>query len=493
MNIQDEVKNLFFKNRLAQLILITIFGLVLRTIGVFTIPLTFDETHNVLLSQSNDLILMVKVAAESYPPLYFLIWHTLQAISDNLIFLRLPSLVFGILTILLATALGKKLFNWKIGLIASLLFAFSPSQIYYSSVARMYALNILEALLIIYFFTKFIKTRSGIVLFGITVLIGLYSNYFFIILFFVLALYFYTHFYADKRIIKQWLLLNGVILFFYLPVVYLFFAAERAFAVPANTILKIPFFFIVPFIPWDIIQTLSIVQIKQFDLSSFFAFVIIFLMMFILFSSVIFTKKNKNIKLFILVYLLSTAIIILISYLIFRIMNLRAFILFSSLLYFIISAFLEKLQVKVRVATIALIIFLNLFFLAVYYTSNLGSKDILSQVYKEFKDNDYVVYNDVVLYLPSKILKPNGTHLLIYPGYFGTNQYKALSITLAKLPRSIKDNSRIWYIKQNTNWPPYETLATKLENDLKKNYTELKRKYYYQFQLILYLSKRNGA
>lgn len=487
-NTQD----LLFKNRLAQLILITSSGLALRIIGVFTVPLAFDEAHNILLSQSNDPILMTKVAIESYPPLYFLIWHFLNTISDNLIFLRLPSLAFGILTILLAGVLGKKLFNWNIGLIVALLFAFSPSQIYYSSVARMYSLNILEALLIIYFFTKFIKTRSGIVLFGITMLIGLYSNYFFIILFFVLALYFYSHFYTDKKIIKQWLVLNGVLLFLYLPLVYLFFSVDRAFAVPANAILKIPFFFIVPFIPWDIIQTLSIAQIRQFDLSSLFAFGIIFLI-FILFTLAIFTKKDKNIKLFIFVYMLSTAIIVLFSYLIFRIMNLRAFILFSPFFYFIISAFLEKLRVKIRIAIIALIIFSNLFFLAVYYTNSLGSKDILRRVYKEFKDSDYVVYNDVVLYLPSKILKPNGHHLLIYPGYLGKNQYKALDISLAKLPRSIKANSRIWYIKQNTNWPPYEILATKLENDLKKNYTELKRKYYYQFQLILYMSKRNGA
>lgn len=471
-----------------QLLIIASIGGLLRILGIFTLPLTFDEAHNILLSKSNDVILMIKTAAESYPPLYFLIWHSLHTISDNLIFLRLPSLVFGTLTILLAGVLGKKLFNWKIALIAALFFAFSPSQIYYSSVARMYSLNILEALLIIYFFTKFIKTRSGIVLFGITMLIGLYSNYFFIILFFVLALYFYSHFYADKKIIKQWLVLNGVILFLYLPLVYLFFAADRAFAVPANTILKIPFFFIVPFIPWDIIQTLSIVAVRQFDLSSFFAFGIIFLV-FILITLAIFTKKGKNIKLFILVYLLSSAIVVLLSYLIFRIMNLRAFILFSPLFYFIISAFLEKLRVKIRVAIVALILFLNLFFLLVYYTNSLGSKEILSQVYKEFKDNDYVVYNDVILYLPSKILKPNGNHLLIYPGYLGENQYKALNISLAKLPRSIKTNNRIWYIKQNTNWPPYEILATKLENDLKKNYTELKRKYYYQFQLILYKPK----
>lgn len=487
-NLQD----LLFKNRLAQLTLVTIFGLVLRTIGVFSIPLTFDETHNILLSGSNDLMLMVKVAAESYPPLYFLIWHPLQAVSDSLIFLRLPSLVFGVLTILLAGVLGRKLLNWNIGLLAALLFAFSPSQIYYSSVARMYSLNILEALLIIYFFTKFIKTRSGIVLFGVTMLIGLYSNYFFVILLFVLNLYFYSRFYADKKIIKQWLVLNVSILFLYLPLVYLFFAADRAFAVPANAILKIPIFFIVPFIPWDIIQTLSIVRIRQFDLSSFFAFGIIFLV-FILFTLAIFTKKDKNTKLLIIVYLLSTAITVLLSYLIFRIMNLRAFILFSPFFYFIISAFLEKLQVKTRAAIIALIIFLNLFFLAVYYSSTLGSKDVLSQVYKEFRDNDYVLYNDVILYLPNKILKPNGNHLLIYPGYLGENQYKALNISLAKLPRSIKANSRIWYIKQNTNWPPYEILATKLENDLKKNYTELKRKYYYQFQLILYMSKEHES
>jgi len=472
------------------IILITIFGLVLRIIGVFTVPLTFDETHNILLSQSNDLMLMIKAAIEAYPPLYFLIWHALYTISDNLIFLRLPSLVFGILTILLAADLGKRLFNWNIGLVAALLFAFSPSQIYYSSIARMYSLNILETLLIIYFFTKFIKTRSGLVLFGITMLIGLYSNYFFIIFFFVLSLYFYSHFYADKKIIKQWLVLNGVILFLYLPLVYLFFTVERAFAVPANAILKIPFFFIVPFVPWDIIQTLSIVTVRQFDLLSFFAFGIIFLV-FILFTLAIFTKKDKNIKFFIFVYLLSTTIIVLLSYLIFRIMNLRAFILFSPFFYFIISAFLEKIRVKTRVAIIALIIFLNLFFLTFYYTNSLGSKDILSQVYKEFKDNDYVVYNDVVLYLPSRILKPKGSHLLIYPGYLAENQFKALNISLAKLPNSIKANSRIWYIKQNTNWPPYEVLATKLENNLKENYTELKRKYYYQFQLILYMPKEN--
>lgn len=492
MFILNRIKFFLLKNYLFQIVIITIIGLGFRIYGIVTVPVAFDEAHNILLSRSNDPILMVKAAVEAYPPLYFFLWHAWQSISNNLIFLRSLSLIFGVLTIPLIGFIGKKLFSRETGLIAAFLVAFSPSQIYYSSIARMYSLTVLLSLLIIYSFTKTIKTKSSrtTFIFGILMILGLYTHFYFVILLIVLNIYFFLFQKNSLKSIMEWLILQVLILLSYTPVIFLMLDSPRAFAEPANSLLKIPLFFIIPILPWEIILNSYFIQFNQFDFLSAFATCSIVLTLFIFTWGIVSERKNEFLKLFTLIFILSIFVITLISYTFFRIMNLRAFIIFSPLFYLVLAFSIQKLVKKTGVFLPTLICSLFVIFSLIYSSNNFNQKDVMRQIYSNFSESDFVVYNDVILYLPSKILQPHGKHFLMFPGYFGEGQYKALDVAITPISKLSKIDNRLWYIKQETNWSPYEELTAELENYLQVNFIEVKRTPYYKFQVILYQPKK---
>ena len=67
---------------------------------------------------------------------------------------RLTSVIFGILSILLAYQLGKKIFNVRVGLLTAFFVAFSHFEVGWSRTARMYTLLQFLALIFIYLFIK---------------------------------------------------------------------------------------------------------------------------------------------------------------------------------------------------------------------------------------------------------------------------------------------------------------------------------------------------
>ena len=102
----------------------------------------YDEA--VSWSQSNGTFpaLLASVATDNYPPLHnIILWLTIPVIGDSEIALRLPSAVLGVVAVLLAYMTGKLLAGRIIGLTAAALLALSPFHIWYSTEARMYALQ----------------------------------------------------------------------------------------------------------------------------------------------------------------------------------------------------------------------------------------------------------------------------------------------------------------------------------------------------------------
>ncbi len=84
-------------------------------------------------------------------PLYFLLlrgWVTLTGTSEYA--MRFFSLAFGVLCVPLVYALGHRLFNRSVGLIAALLVASSPYLTWYGQEVKMYTLVLALALLAVY-------------------------------------------------------------------------------------------------------------------------------------------------------------------------------------------------------------------------------------------------------------------------------------------------------------------------------------------------------
>lgn len=117
-------------------------SLLLRLISLNQ-SLWLDEAINVLAVKNNSFWYVVTKYPiyDFHPPGYFmLLWFWTRLFGYSEIWVRLPSVLLGVLNVWLVFLLGKKLFSKNVGLIAALLLAVNPLHIYYSQEARMYVL-----------------------------------------------------------------------------------------------------------------------------------------------------------------------------------------------------------------------------------------------------------------------------------------------------------------------------------------------------------------
>jgi uncharacterized membrane protein len=158
-----------------------IFAFLLR---LFSLNQSFwlDEATSGLVARNFNLVdIITKFSpGDFHPPLYYLIlkvWSYTFGTSE--IALRLPSIIFGLLTIYLIYLIGKDLFNKKVGLMAGILLATSGLHIYYSQEARMYALTAFLVTFSIFSFMKILKNdRLGDwILFSILLLLITSADY----------------------------------------------------------------------------------------------------------------------------------------------------------------------------------------------------------------------------------------------------------------------------------------------------------------------------
>lgn len=147
-----------------KMILLVIFfaGIILRFVNLNQ-SLGLDEAINVLATQKFSFWGMISeyAVADFHPPGFFIIlwlWTKLFGIGE--IFVRIPSLVFGVVTIYFVYLLGKKIYSKQLGLLAALLLAINPLHIYYSQEARMYSLATFAAVLSFYLLFKLIKEEK---------------------------------------------------------------------------------------------------------------------------------------------------------------------------------------------------------------------------------------------------------------------------------------------------------------------------------------------
>jgi len=202
-------------------------ALVLRLISINQ-SLWLDEAINVnnaLLLDFKSLVLNYSLS-DFHPPIYHVIlklWILLAGHSE--IAVRIPSVVFGVLTVYVTYLIGKKLFEEKTALIAATLLATSPLAIYYSQEARMYSLAALAACLSVYFFISILKKDKLILWAGfiLSTVLMLYSDYLPYLLLPVYAIYLYVNKKViPKHTLRAFLPAIIIILFFLTPWAILF-------------------------------------------------------------------------------------------------------------------------------------------------------------------------------------------------------------------------------------------------------------------------------
>lgn len=129
--------------------LIVLLGIALRAYSNGT-SLWFDETMTYWLGVPSFSVGYHLVrTTDVHSPLYYWLLKPFIAMGGSEWLLRLPATISGIASILLAWWIGKELFGRRAGLIAGLLFAVAPMQIYYSTEVRPYETLVVLSLLVL--------------------------------------------------------------------------------------------------------------------------------------------------------------------------------------------------------------------------------------------------------------------------------------------------------------------------------------------------------
>ncbi|TKJ31040.1 MAG: hypothetical protein CEE40_03030 [Chloroflexi bacterium B3_Chlor] len=176
--------------------------LVFLAFSLFTFRLEYqslwyDEGFSVYLAEMSLGEITARTARDIHPPFYYYILHFWLILFGNSEFaLRFLSVIFGVLSVPLIHAVGRRLLGSVSGLLAAALVTISPLFLWYSQEARMYTLVTFLCLLSTYLLLRVMDGRGKRIL--------LWTGY-------VLsnAVAVYAHFYAFFVLCFQSLLLLG--------------------------------------------------------------------------------------------------------------------------------------------------------------------------------------------------------------------------------------------------------------------------------------------
>ncbi|MDD4026613.1 MAG: glycosyltransferase family 39 protein [Candidatus Shapirobacteria bacterium] len=143
-----------------EIIVVLILSLGLRLIGINQ-SLWLDEAISANVAQMPFWEIIKNFSINDFhPPLYYLFLNFWTNIfGNNVIVLRLSSVLFSLITIYFVYLIGKKIKNKKIGIWTALILAVNPLFVYYSQELRMYSMATMWLIIGFYYFIK-IKNKE---------------------------------------------------------------------------------------------------------------------------------------------------------------------------------------------------------------------------------------------------------------------------------------------------------------------------------------------
>ena len=232
-------------------------GIGLRLYGLGTESLWLDEAATTIRAQYDlDRLFGILKFVGGNPPLHTLIIHYwIKLFGASEISVRLPSVIFSVISILMTYKIAALLFDKKTAMIGALLIALSSYHVYYAQEARPYALMAMLSLFSMYYFIKLLTRPNALLAVGylLSCSLLLYTHYYggFIILaqnIYLGSMWLLT---SDYRLRwKRWFLLQGILGASFLP--WLHILIRKTIQIQSGK-LPIPE-------PWisDIIQSLKL-------------------------------------------------------------------------------------------------------------------------------------------------------------------------------------------------------------------------------------------
>lgn len=490
-----------WKYKIVILFLILIIGISLRICKLGSNDFWYDEVLSIEYSKHLD-----RLESDRNPPLYYIllnIWR--HFFKENEFFLRLPSVIFSILTILLIYKLGKHFFGYWVGLVGSFIFSISPIHIWYSQEARGYTLSVFLIMITIYFFILALKENRNYLWAGFVVssVLTMYTNYFAFLIIFAEVIIISLKKY--RWLIKKWLISYLFIMILFSPWGLSFLgdvvAVKEHFWIPKPSLKSILITFENFNVGYNATQIVHSISI------------FLYLLLFIL--GISYAKKEKSIILLSFLFLP-----IVITFAISQWMPIyidRQLILYSPFYYLLVAAGVVKIRrPMIRTIFLSSISILSISSLYNYYSDYMPSsymhhlgtytkkpvKPVVRYIRENFKKGDITAYSSIpawYTFLAYWDSEPIDAYYFIIPHthepYFGKIiggwplEGKPEVIDLSKGIKDL-DLERIWLI--TSSWPRDGTLddnSYAVTEWMEQHYIGLESKEFDGIFITLYIPK----
>lgn len=183
--------------------------------------LRLDESQSLWQTSHSPGGILHLIGQDVHVPLYHMLLHAWQFfLGNDVAIARILSLIFFLLSIPAIYMLGHYAYNRRIGVFTAILFAVSPFMNWYGNEIRMYSMFVFIGILNQYFFLKIFKSdESGAWIgFAITAFFGMYTHYFFFLMLFTDAVfYFFNRRLFAEGSMKRFLKIAGGLAILFLP------------------------------------------------------------------------------------------------------------------------------------------------------------------------------------------------------------------------------------------------------------------------------------
>jgi mannosyltransferase len=329
-------------------------ALLLRLVVLNTRSITYDDAFSILLSEKSVAAIISGTAADTMPPLYYVLLHFWMKFGHELWFLRLLSVIFSMAGMALIYLIALRCFTRETGIWATFYMAISPFQIYHAQELRMYSLLQICLLGYILFFILSLQQSGkkcmplivwiGMILCGVA---AMYTHNLAVFTLVVPGIYLLIR--RLWKMLSYYLLTLGLIGVLCLPWLAIVPAQidkiQKAFWTPVPGFLEVV---------QAIIMFSSNLPLEGWRLQGvvFFGLEIFIIIWFEIWRK---RKSNSSISLLVLLVLFPPTILFIISYLMRPIFVTRGFIT-STALFYVLSAWVSAQSFHTRKAVFYLIV-----------------------------------------------------------------------------------------------------------------------------------------
>jgi len=224
-----KLKQFFKKNKfLLIFILILIVAFFIRVYNPVGQELTYSEFITLqVASQHTFPEFLNSVKRELHPPIYYFLIYLEGKIFDlNELSLRINSIIFGLLSLVLIYFFVKDLFGEKQALLTTFIIAILPFHVFYSMIATSYMFFFATIILNFIALLSFLKKPDWkqATLYSLSSAIMLYTHYFAALLLLMENLFFLIYIKKYRALLKYWITSNILTVVLYLPHIKRFFS-----------------------------------------------------------------------------------------------------------------------------------------------------------------------------------------------------------------------------------------------------------------------------